>query len=194
MTARIYFITLLLFCLTSACGKDEEKNPHGTLPGSGDMGAKPNTSGQMPNREGTSAPKTPTPTPTNPMPNRVKTSLFFQPGNLSPLETCIQAQLLQQSPDKLASGTVRGPIALKQDASGKKMFASAHFAGKDDTENDRGYTLTFKSPDPRGWTKQIRNLYVGAYSFGIDSKVDVLSSVPDSVPFQLDISSCSSGK
>lgn len=191
ITPRIRQMTLVLLCLASACGKNEkEKNPHGTLPQSGDMGANPN-SGRMPEREGSTAPNT---TPTTPMPNRVKTALFFQPNNFSPLETCIQTQLMQQSPDKIASGTVRGPISLTTDANGRKTTARARFVGKDGAEQDQNYTLIFRTPDPRGWTKQIRNLYVGAYGYGMDSKVDVVNDATNSVLFVLDIAPCESGE
>lgn len=190
INARIRQMTLVLLCLTAACGKDnKEKNPHGTLPQSDDMGANPN-SGRMPDREGNSAPST---TPTTPIPNRVKTALFFQPDHFSPLETCIQTQVIEQSPEKLVSGTARGPLSLTTDANGRKTSASARFIGKDEANQDHSYTLIFRTSDPRGWTKQIRNLYVGAYGYGLDSKVDVISDAAGSVLFVLNIASCDSG-
>ncbi len=194
ITSRIRLMALIFVCLASACGskQDEERDPHGTIKQSGDLGANPSTSGRLPNRDTSGANPT-SPTSPTPIPDRAKTALFFQPNNLTTSETCIQSQLLQQSPDKLTSGTVRGPLNLIQGAGGKKSSATAQFTGKGDQDKDYSYTLTFRTQDPRGWTKQIRNLYVGAYSYGMDTKVEVMSNGASSPLFTLDISSCTSG-
>lgn len=190
IASRIRQMTLVLLCLTSACGEEGEVKPkekeNRPSPQTGDLGANTPIGTSRPGGGGS----TTSPTPPRPMPNRVKTALFFEANNLSPLESCIQTQLIAQSPDKLANGTISGPMTLTQDAGGKKLFANARFKGKDVNDQAQAYTLTFKTSDSAGWTKQIRNFYIGATGYGLDTKVDVASDATGTIPFVLDIASC----